>query len=156
MINDNIRNIIKRNFPRIEIVIAYGSAVFPQRNNIGKMTDLLFLVKNTRDFHKENLNINKKHYSTISSIFREDFITKVNSMGTGVYFNPMISLEDIYFKYGVIELETAYNQMKNWNSLFFSGRLHKPVVKIYPFDEAEKEQFEELSEKNVVNAVKLF
>jgi len=45
-----------------------------------------------------------------------------------MYFNPMIHVDDVYLKYGVIEINTAIKLMEEWNNLFFSGRLHKPVT----------------------------
>jgi translocator assembly and maintenance protein 41 len=128
MINETLKKIIKKNFPPLEIAIAYGSAVFPQKNHVGKMIDLMFLVDNSKEFHKHNLIMNPKHYSVFSSFLKEDFISKVNNYGTGMYFNPMIHVDDIYLKYGVIEIRSAINVMDSWNNLFFSGRLHKPVT----------------------------
>ncbi len=128
MINETLKKIINKNFPPLEIAIAYGSAVFPQKNHVGKMIDLIFIVNNSKEFHKQNIIMNPKHYSVISSFFKEEFIAKVNNFGTGMYFNPMIHVDDIYLKYGVIEINTAIKQMEEWDNLFFSGRLHKPVT----------------------------
>lgn len=40
------------------------------------------------------------------------------------------------FKYGVIGIDHAVNDLKNWEDFAFAGRLHKPVL---PFHETDHE-----------------
>lgn len=64
------KEIVKRKFPEVGLVVGYGSGVFPQAN-VAKhnMIDLLMVVKDRREFHKENIKRNKSHYSGLSWLF---------------------------------------------------------------------------------------
>jgi len=129
--NEKINKLSKlliKQFPPIKQIIAYGSAAIPQKENTGNMIDLLFIVKDIKSFHKENLKINKYHYSFLSRMLGANLISYFNDKGTFVYYNPSVKLDDdTLIKYGVISENKAILNIKTWNNLFFCGRMHKPV-----------------------------
>ena len=144
MINNNnlqnLKHILSKNFPirNIKAIYGYGSGIFPQKDNTPKMIDLIFIVDNSQNFHKENLIRNKNHYSKLArlSIF---FLNYVNNHGTKIYYNPNVLLENnINIKYGIISHKDFIENLNNWDNLFIAGRFHKPVKEIFPGEIIEK------------------
>jgi translocator assembly and maintenance protein 41 len=125
-----LRSIIPNSFPRINNVYAYGSAVVQQKDNIGKMTDLIFVVDDVREFHKLNVEMNSNHYSDIAKALSQDVLANVNRFGTKIYYNPSIAIDNVFVKYGIIQESDFIYSLTNWDNLFVAGRFHKPVVKL--------------------------
>ncbi|GMM32730.1 putative phosphatidate cytidylyltransferase [Saccharomycopsis crataegensis] len=125
----NLREIMKkfRNVP-VKYCFAYGSNVFKQQNNNGanKQTDLIMATTFPDHFHSLNLNRNEGHYSFLKR-FGSDFISKVENMGPGVYFNPYVKVGDQLVKYGVVSIEKCVSDLLSWDNMYLAGRLHKPV-----------------------------
>ncbi|EDK45501.1 hypothetical protein LELG_03680 [Lodderomyces elongisporus NRRL YB-4239] len=86
-----------------------------------KQMDFIFVVKNSASFHKENLLQNANHYSS-KSLMWINYI-----QGKGIYFNPYASINNHLTKYGIIERKSAMMDLSEWSSLYFAGRLQKPV-----------------------------
>ncbi|RLV95094.1 Phosphatidate cytidylyltransferase mitochondrial [Spathaspora sp. JA1] len=115
----------------IDVSIGYGSGILPQDgyDKTSSMTttptnqqlDFIHIVPNTQEFHKQNLVQNPKHYS-----FKHlSFINFIQ--GTGIYFNPFVLINNTLVKYGIISTKSALLDLCEWNSLYFAGRLQKPV-----------------------------
>ena len=139
---------IKKMFPykSIKKCYAYGSAVIPQKDNLGKMIDLFFIVDDLEKFHSENMKLNENHYSNTSKFFGISQILNTNKLGTCVYYNPNIKLdESLLIKYGVISSFDFKFKLKNWDNLFVAGRFHKPVRNI-ELDNEESVSREEIDE----------
>jgi mitochondrial translocator assembly and maintenance protein 41 len=143
-----MKRIIEKNFPKIEFGFGYGSGIFQQFNQQknGKMKDFIFVVQDSESFHKENLKRNKNHYSFISRLFGPSFIQFIQKNGGGhLYYNTFIKLKDnqdeMLVKYGVMDMEDFKKDLSNWNTLYVSGRLHKPVLIL--FQENQKKELEE-------------
>ena len=45
----------------------------------------------------------------------------------GVFYNTLVPFEDRYFKYGVVSTDHLIADLLDWETLYVSGRLHKPV-----------------------------
>ncbi len=143
---------ISKYFPKVMYSFAYGSAVIPQKENIGKMVDVFLIVENLEEFHTENLKMNNMHYSTFAKSMSLSTLVKINNFGTGVYYNPSIVLEnDLLIKYGVVGLSKFKESLLHWNNLFISGRFHKPVLNINTTQEIEK--IIELNRKSAVHII---
>lgn len=119
------------NFPKgIQMAFAYGSGVFKQEghNDMSKnMLDFIFVVDDPVSWHRENIKWNKKHYSCLKFLGPNYLSRFQNYYGAGVYFNTLIPVDDRLIKYGVISTDRLISDLLDWDSLYVSGRLHKPV-----------------------------
>ncbi|KAN0004171.1 hypothetical protein ACTFIZ_010339 [Dictyostelium cf. discoideum] len=157
-------------FPPIKYGFAYGSGVISQkgynRNGDGStstenpskkeqspMIDLIFAVENSTKWHSLNLESNHSHYSFLGSMGAH-IVAKVQFMNAKIYFNTLLEHNGIKFKYGVIEYKDLIDDLKNWKTLYLSGRMQKPIFNL-PTSSAEglKEIQEINSEYNLKNAV---
>lgn len=89
--------------------------------------DLIFWVRNSRQFHEENLEKNPWDYSSLVRFLWADFATWLQKTWWKIYYNPFINFWDEQIKYWVIELEDLINDLVNWETLYLAWRLHKPV-----------------------------
>ena len=133
----------------IRYAFAYGSGVFPQgsapstskasphahppaavtkwQTHGGKIIDFIFGVSFTEHWHSLNLQQHRDHYSFLGS-FGSGTVSKVqDNIGAGAYFNPYINVNGITIKYGVVNLDTIYRDLSEWDTLYIAGRLQKPV-----------------------------
>jgi translocator assembly and maintenance protein 41 len=127
---NKLKSIIPNSFPEISNIFAYGSAVVQQKHNIGKMTDLIFVVKDVKEFHKVNIEINKNHYSNTALLFGINTLALINRFGTKIYYNPSVSVDGVFIKYGIIQESDFIANLNHWDNLFIAGRFHKPVLKL--------------------------
>lgn len=108
---------------------AYGSKVKKQIENkaSGDMVDLIFCVNNPCTWHEANLKHNSSHYSGLK-YFGHNFVSQYqHNFGAKVYYNPLVPIDDIWIKYGVIETTDLITDLLEWSHLYLAGRLHKPV-----------------------------
>lgn len=115
---------------------AYGSGVYSQGKASGSnpMIDLIFAVDDSIGFHGQNMLWNPSHYSGIKH-FGHTFVAGVQEKWPAkVYFNTNIPLQDegIMLKYGVVNTADLVNDLLDWDYLYMAGRLHKPVLEIFP------------------------
>lgn len=138
----------------IRYAFAYGSGVFPQSKNSGripteaelraihpkapaavqraqdgtpKMIDFIFGVTFTQHWHSLNLNQHRDHYSFLGSLGSGAVSAVQDRWGAGVYFNPYVVVNGILIKYGVVNLDVLCKDLTEWDTLYLAGRLHKPV-----------------------------
>ena len=118
-------------FPEgIQMAFAYGSGAFQQINSKDKsknMLDFIFVVDKPIQWHEENLKHNPKHYSFLKKFGPKTISKYQEQYGAGVYFNTLIPMHDRIIKYGVVSKNRVYADLLDWESLYISGRLHKPV-----------------------------
>ncbi|GAM17431.1 hypothetical protein SAMD00019534_006060 [Acytostelium subglobosum LB1] len=136
--NERISKILSQ-FPTIKYGFAYGSGVIPQKGyNAGAtsisldkmpMIDLVFAVDNTLEWHKENIERNFHHYSFLAYM-GEQSVNHVQKMAAKVYYNTLLKHEGIRYKYGVIEYGDLIDDLRNWDSLYVSGRMMKPILQL--------------------------
>lgn len=111
---------------------AYGSGVFQQAGRTDRaMVDLIFVVNNTHDFHRDNLDANPDHYSSLRHLGPSVVSGVQKLFGANVYFNTLVTLGDLTFKYGVIDVQDFCRDLKSWQTLYIAGRLHKPVLMLH-------------------------
>jgi len=124
------RNIIDSFPDGIQMAFAYGSGAFQQDNSKDKsknMLDFIFVVDNPYIWHRENLKAHPNHYSFLKR-FGPLTISRIQERyGAGVYFNTLVPMGDRIIKYGVVSTNRVQADLLDWESLYISGRLHKPV-----------------------------
>lgn len=127
--NDVFERVLDK-LPRgIQMAFAYGSGVFQQTGgDMSKnMIDFIVVVDNPQKWHTENLAMNSKHYSCLKWLGPKRITSLQQSYGAGIYYNTLVPFEQRFIKYGVISTDTLVSDLTNWESLYVSGRLHKPV-----------------------------
>ncbi|KAG8417550.1 Mitochondrial translocator assembly and maintenance protein 41 [Metarhizium acridum] len=131
---------------------AYGSGVFPQEDisrsiteaefravhpkppealvkaqkGSPKMIDFIFGVSHTQHWHSINIRQHRDHYSGIASL-GSGLVSRVQSWGAGVYFNPYVEVNGMLIKYGVTSIDNLVKDLSTWDNLYLAGRLQKPV-----------------------------
>lgn len=115
---------------QMQMAFAYGSGVFQQEGHKDvsqNMIDFIIAVDDPVSWHRENIKLNGKHYSFLK-YFGARYINRVQSQyGAGVYFNTLVPCEGRLIKYGVIGTDELEIDLLDWETLYVSGRLHKPV-----------------------------
>lgn len=127
-------NRILTRFPAQHFVycFAYGSGVFQQAGRTDRaMVDLIFVVDNTHGFHQDNLYSNPDHYSFLRHLGPSVVSDVQKLFGANVYFNTHVTVGDLTFKYGVIDVQDFRSDLQSWHTLYIAGRLHKPVLTLY-------------------------
>eukprot|EP01084_Bolivina_argentea_P310947 538171_1 len=157
-----LHRVFEDKFPPINQTIHYGSKVFPQtitnkktksiitpqinnkqsklqhfKKRLGSsMMDCIFIVNNSHEWHAKNLLLNPNHYSLLMRYCGAKIITKLQSFGGGILYNPYININwhkynnklnnDLQIKYGVISTSQLISDLLYWNTCYIGGRLHKP------------------------------
>nr|ACO15051.1 MMP37-like protein, mitochondrial precursor [Caligus clemensi] len=109
---------------------AYGSGVFQQSGNRGGMTDLIFTVRDSDSWHRQHIQNHPEDYSGFSRyILGPSGIANIQeSRGAKIYFNTHVPWKPAgLLKYGVISRKDLIRDLLDWETLYVSGRLHKPV-----------------------------
>lgn len=100
------------------------------------MLDFIIAVDNPLAWHTLNLDRNPHHYSALMRTLGPSAIAALQqtTFGARVYFNTRIPCPNSarLFKYGVISTESLLADLRAWNTLYISGRLHKPVHTLIP------------------------
>lgn len=145
-----LRQVLWRFRAPIRYAFAYGSGVFPQSTKAPKILppsphpnppdavsrwqttgaktiDFVFGVTHTQHWHSLNLAQHRDHYSFLK-YFGSGLIKNVqDGFGAGAYFNPYITVNGMAIKYAVVNLDTLYKDLLDWDTLYLAGRLQKPV-----------------------------
>jgi len=127
-------------FPQraLRFVFAYGSGVFQQEGNANvykNMIDFVFAVDDPVGWHRENMETNPQHYSSLRLIGPK-YISRLQDVaGARIYYNTLVPCEGRLIKYGVISLQSLIDDLLDWETLYVSGRLHKPVLILRRDDE---------------------
>uniref|UniRef100_A0A6V7IIJ7 Phosphatidate cytidylyltransferase, mitochondrial n=1 Tax=Bracon brevicornis TaxID=1563983 RepID=A0A6V7IIJ7_9HYME len=133
---------ILRDFPRnMKFCFAYGSGAFKQKTEpTENMLDLVFVVRNSKKWHAENLKRNPHHYAQPMKFFGHNWIAKLQeNLGARIYYNTLIKSNDgRLIKYGVISEVSLVEDLLDWNLLYLAGRLHKPVEVLVEPDETSQ------------------
>ncbi|KAL8589798.1 hypothetical protein ACOMHN_020801 [Nucella lapillus] len=111
------------------MAFAYGSGVYQQEGHVDmsqNMVDFIVVVDDPKEWHRLNMKRNSHHYSFLK-YFGSRFVAHVQEYGAGVYFNTLVRFEDRLIKYGVVSTERLISDLLDWDTLYISGRLHKPV-----------------------------
>lgn len=139
--------------PKVIGAFGYGSGVFKQigyTDNDKVQIDLILIVEDIKDWHKQNIKSNSKDYSFIGKKFLlNSKMSKIKGL-TGITYQSNIDYKNNLFKYGVIEYKDFEKHMKTWDSFYVPGRFQKPILKII-----SDEKIDALIELNRKNACKI-
>jgi mitochondrial translocator assembly and maintenance protein 41 len=128
-----LRQILWKFKAPVRYAFAYGSGVFSQdalakkSGGEGKMIDMIFGVSYSQHWHDLNLREHRDHYSALGSLGSNVVARVQDNWGAGVYFNPYVTVNGTLIKYGVVNIDTLYKDLSEWNTLYLAGRLQKPV-----------------------------
>lgn len=81
------------------------------------MLDVILVVDDPVQWHRENLRVNSSHYSLLG---------RLELLHRGLFFNTHVPGERLT-KYGVLSTSDFLVDLETWSSLYVAGRLHKPV-----------------------------
>lgn len=130
-----VREVVSH-FPQIGVcaAFAYGSGVFSQRNHRKaeeNMLDIVMVTDKTREWHEENLNVHRSHYSALGYLGAKPIAALQRRFGAGMYYNTLVHVGGRLVKYGVIDRADLQRDLRDWETLYLSGRLHKPVLFVH-------------------------
>ncbi|KAI5117928.1 hypothetical protein M0805_002007 [Coniferiporia weirii] len=118
----------------VRYAFAYGSGVFEQdgyasMKEDGKtpMLDFMFAVKHPDHWHSINMTQFPGHYPLHIRALGSDFVSKVQGVGPGVWFNTFVRVNGVMIKYGVTSIDNLCTDLLTWQSLYLAGRMHKPL-----------------------------
>jgi len=125
---DNFFSQILHKFPEPQVIIGYGSGVFPQSGHSShRMIDMILIVDNIRQFHETNFKMNPDHYKK-NFQNKSELIISLNQRLFPLYFFTQNEFEGVEYKYGVASLTALERDIKQWDILSLAGRLQKPVL----------------------------
>jgi len=141
-------------FPKnLAFAFAYGSGAFQQHGHKSiqeNVVDLILVVEDPVQFHKENILVNWKHYSTLKYLGPKSLGTIQDRWGARVYFNTLVPYKYGVLKYGVISSSSFVADLLDWEWLYVSGRLHKPIM---PLIEPKSNSIRTAIQLNLQNAI---
>ncbi|PWN96314.1 Mmp37-domain-containing protein [Tilletiopsis washingtonensis] len=122
----------------LRFAFAYGSGVFAQHAGPehsrrpegpkGKMVDIVMAVAHPEHWHAVNMAQHPSHYSRVARLLGSGMMARVQKMGAGLWYNPYVKVGDELVKYGVISVDDLCTDLLDWETLYVSGRMHKPVA----------------------------
>ncbi|XP_004504646.1 uncharacterized protein [Cicer arietinum] len=115
--------------PPVDFACVYGSSLHPTKHDKTTMIDYILGVSDPKQWHSENLKLNKHHYASwMVHLGGERLITDVaDRIGVGVHFNAFVNWNGKMFKYGVVRMHDLLRDVQYWEKFYLCGRLQKPV-----------------------------
>jgi len=145
-------------FPQraLRFVFAYGSGVFQQDGNANvtkNMIDFIFAVDEPVSWHRENMEMNSQHYSSLRWLGPKYLSRLQDGTGARVYYNTLVPCEGRLIKYGVMSVQSLIDDLLDWETLYVSGRLHKPVLILRRDDVDEQSRLNSALSTNLQSAL---
>ncbi|CAL9082515.1 unnamed protein product, partial [Musa acuminata var. zebrina] len=114
--------------PAVDFCCVYGSSLLPNNSDKTSTVDYILGVADPIQWHSENLERNRHHYSKWMGRLGPSAINWVAyGIGVGVHFNPFVEWKDKMIKYGVVQMHDLAMDVLTWDRFYLSGRLQKPV-----------------------------
>lgn len=130
---------ILSSFPPVEFAFTYGSGAVEQGGYSYKgkasdlpMIDFIFVVKDSEEWHRDNMELNPSHYSSLLPMNSKMVAYVQDKIPAHCWFNAYVPIAHgpqagRMMKYGVISKKQVMRDLTTWNTLYIAGRLHKPV-----------------------------
>eukprot|EP00177_Eucheuma_denticulatum_P005097 GFKZ01009289.1.p1 GENE.GFKZ01009289.1~~GFKZ01009289.1.p1 ORF type:complete len:337 (+),score=28.60 GFKZ01009289.1:75-1085(+) len=134
---DALAKHLLQTLPPSSYAFAYGSGIIPQTNvnPNTRMLDLVVVIENPLSWHSHNLSLNPNHYSIPMQLLGPTIIATLQQhpFAARVYYNTILPPTTRHpFKYGVITRQDLIRDLCTWDSLYLSGRMHKPIRHLSP------------------------
>ena len=111
------------------------------------LLDFVFAVNHPSHWHSMNLHQYPSHYPLHARMFGSEVIARVQRISPGIWFNTYVSISGTVcssptvaqkiqrlifavcksIKYGVTTVDNLCSDLLSWNTLYLSGRMHKPI-----------------------------
>ncbi|KAJ1597495.1 hypothetical protein NDA14_001817 [Ustilago hordei] len=140
--NRRLHNVLACFDAPVRFAFAYGSGVFsqteagpehakrPATKDGKKMVDFIMAVTHPQHWHSINMAQHPNHYSMLSRLLGSVGIGLVQERGAKIWYNPYVKLDDELVKYGIMSVDDLCDDLLDWETLYVSGRMHKPVALI--------------------------
>ncbi|TNY21562.1 mitochondrial matrix Mmp37-domain-containing protein [Rhodotorula diobovata] len=128
----DLEDVLQHFHAPVRYAFAYGSGVFRQKGYTEKdkpLLDFVFAVSHPSHWHAINMQQNPHHYSLPMRLLGSNAVSWMQEKGIGaeVWFNVDVEVNGKLLKYGVISVDALCRDLLDWETLYISGRLHKPV-----------------------------
>ncbi|EME28552.1 uncharacterized protein Gasu_39300 [Galdieria sulphuraria] len=122
--------------PPVKFAFAYGSGAIPQIGSYKEATmlDLILVLEDSFEWHRENMKKNPSHYAFIPKLVGPKLTSSVQTckVGVPVLYNTLVPFQGGLMKYGCVGFSDLLEDLQSWKYLFLAGRLHKPVRMFVP------------------------
>ncbi|KXN71744.1 mitochondrial matrix Mmp37 [Conidiobolus coronatus NRRL 28638] len=129
-VNEELDQILTEFNVPVRFACGYGSGVFKQlgydANQASPQVDLIFGVSHPEHWHSQNFKKNPHHYSGMKYL-GSNFVSKIQNVGAGIYYNPYCQIGNLKVKYGVVSMDRLINDLLKWETLYLAGRMQKPL-----------------------------
>ncbi|KAJ7644146.1 mitochondrial matrix Mmp37-domain-containing protein [Roridomyces roridus] len=126
-----LESIVEQFDAPIRYAFAYGSGVFEQdgypAGADAPMLDFVFAVTHPGHFHSINMQQHPSHYTLHARVLGSSYVSTVQEMNPGLWFNAYVPMNGVTIKYGVTTVDNLCSDLLNWRSLYLAGRMHKPL-----------------------------
>ncbi|KAL6055981.1 Mitochondrial translocator assembly and maintenance protein 41 [Balamuthia mandrillaris] len=150
-----MKDLIQREFPPVDFAVGYGSGFVLQsgyspHQQKEVMMDLIFAVREPREWHEANVRRNREHYSFLASLGGQVVSFVQTGFGARIYYNPFVQVGEKRVKYGVIGMDDLLSDLRHWTTFYVSGRLQKPTKVLQ-----ENAEVEAANQQNLHNALRM-
>jgi translocator assembly and maintenance protein 41 len=112
------------------------------------LVEVLMVVDDVENWHKQNYVRNKKHYPLIAKITGVRLVNYFQKKGAKIHFNSFTDLEGNILRYGVVDYNDFRNDLRLWKTLTVSTYMQKPYELV--IDNPDVYQYQH---KNLLSAV---
>lgn len=142
--------------PPTNAIYAYGSGAVRQpgyNEDDKKQYDLIVVVDDIEQWHKENLRKTPEMYSWTARNYFQMASKEQQKWGTPICFITYVKVFNQEFKLGIVEKNDVIEDLENWNSFLLAGRFQKEMVPIQEDEEVKKAN--ELNRNNAMTVALL-
>ncbi|WFD30891.1 Mitochondrial translocator assembly and maintenance protein 41 [Malassezia sp. CBS 17886] len=100
-------------------------------SSVPPMVDMVVAVQNPVHWHAANMMRNPGHYPWWARWGGMWMLRRVQDMGAGVWYVPYVRVGNRVIKYGVVGIDRLCHELIEWDDLYLSGRMHKPIATLF-------------------------